>query len=141
MKPLDSSQLKVLNVLLNLKYCLVDHDLIVLDIDGNMKKTSVCIDVDKTATEALYNHIHFDNLFSRNISLEERRKFTTIIADTLYSHLKRDFPLRKFKIYIEIDEGCLTIRFTQIHSNEDSWLNEDDFIDQINAGDLVVFGD
>lgn len=139
MKPLNNAQVKALNLLLGTKFCLCNNGLILFVFDR--KPQDIIINIDKTATEALYNHIHFENLIHRDIEFDIKKEFVEIIMNTLYLRLKNEFPNKKFRIYVEIENTCLTIRFTQIHHHEENWANEKDCINQINSGNLFILSD
>ena len=138
-KSLNFEQVKALNQILGIKFYLDDNDLVLISEDGHCPK--VCINIDRTETEALHNHLHFDRFFSKDVSKTEKDKFTQIMMEMLYLRLKRAFPQRLFRIYVENDRDCLTLRFTQIQPEEENWANECDFANEINAGTFCILSD
>lgn len=136
MKSLDSAQICKLTFLLGFDVYLANDDLILVSVNG--KKENVSINIDKTSTEALHNHLHFDNFFGANVSALDRSRFIKTVMGGLKLKLKEFFPDRKFRVYAEIDHRDFILRFTQIHPNEENWANESDYQEKIRDGTFYV---
>ena len=136
MKSLDSAQICELTFLLGFDVYLANDDLTLVSING--QKENVSINIDKTSTEALHNHLHFDNFFGANVSVSARSEFIKIVMGGLKLRLKDFFPGRDFRLYAEIDHRDLILRFTQVHPHEENWANESDYQEKIRDGTFYV---
>ena len=101
MKSLDSAQICELTFLLGFDVYLANDDLTLVSING--QKENVSINIDKTSTEALHNHLHFDNFFGANVSVSARSEFIKIVMGGLKL-------IRKYILMRRIGQTKATIR-------------------------------
>jgi len=90
---------------------------------------------DKTAFEALENHVHIIDCI-RKSEIPELVRVSKIFGMSILNHLKTDYPEKDFYVFISLKQGdSLIIRFHQ------KWLNEKPYYDArdfLNSNELVL---
>lgn len=76
-----------------------------------------CKKIDKTQTEAFYNHIHFWERI-KSSEKEKIRVFGTEIAYNLLEKLTLRYKNKKFVVYLDVNSEGAIIRFHQIWKDE-----------------------
>ena len=83
---------------------------------------------DKTAFEAVENHVHL----LENIKKEEFESLIPVaknLGQALTSHLKIQFPNKKFYIYVSLHlYDSMIVRFHQKWENEEPYCDPDDYV-------------
>ena len=91
---------------------------------------------DKTAFEALENHIHLLERIKKQ-EFESLIPVAKILGQTLANSLKTQFPNKKFYVYVSLRlNDSMIIRFHQKWENEEPYCNPADFVGEIEK----VFG-
>jgi hypothetical protein len=110
---------------------------------------------DITEAECLYNHIHILDQFRHSAALERDNSDTgsydhshadfklgcevaKVVALIWLQKLEAEFPSYRFRVYYT-ESSDPTIRFHRVHAGEANWLNENDWLDDIAAGKVIVY--
>jgi hypothetical protein len=112
--------------------------------------------LDRTGIEALMNHTHMIDLFKHNAGIQpidedderfydyDHPDFSSLcelaktIAQMWFQKLKLDFPQYDFRVYYTQDEDPV-IRFHRIRPNELNWIDEEQFIEEIERGKVIIY--
>ena len=87
---------------------------------------------DKTACEALINHIHLELIFDYN-NIDELREAGIVLAKLWCSRLKAEFPNKTFMVFLTVDEAdeddeysftSCTLRYCLKREDEPTWSDE-----------------
>jgi len=102
-----------------------DNELIILRVSNAPKRINLA-DLGyrtKTEYEGYENHFHvFDNVADNEMNAAA--KITELISENLLNKLHKNYPSRRFVLYIDINfENSIIIRFHQL------WPNEERFYD------------
>jgi hypothetical protein len=110
---------------------------------------------DRTEAECLYNHIHILDQFHHSAALDGNDSNTgfydqshpdfklgcevaKVVAIMWRQKLEADFPAYRFRVYYTEAEDP-TIRFHRVHAGEANWLDENDWLNDIAAGKVIVY--
>jgi hypothetical protein len=107
--------------------------------------------MDRTAVEALENHIHILDLFEHGDVWNEKRstyrtshphfklaeRIGQTIARAWHAKLKIDFPGQKFRVYYTRNDNPI-VRFHRVYPGEPSWLSERGRESDVARGHVLV---
>jgi hypothetical protein len=109
---------------------------------------------DLTAAEAFCNHVHVLDLVEHGAGLDGSDpgrgyydaahpdflaafEASKLIAQCWQAKLARDFPGRRFRVYVCADDNPV-VRFHTVRDNEAPWLDERDWAQAVAAGRVLV---
>jgi hypothetical protein len=107
------------------------------EYDVNYSKNTNYKCTDYTANESFINHIHVEDKIGIKLNKSFKEVIKTI-GNMWAVKLKREFPNYKFRIYLSCSDDYV-LRFHKIHDNEPFWLNEIEWKDEIEKGNLYVW--
>jgi len=110
---------------------------------------------DRTEAECLYNHIHILDQFHHGGELDGDKSDTgsydhshpdfklgcevaKVVASMWRQKLEADFPSYRFRVYYTEDNDP-TVRFHRVHVGEANWLDENDWLNDVAAGKVIVY--
>jgi hypothetical protein len=101
--------------------------------------------LDRTGGEAFANHVHVLDLFGPGCNLvrEGHPDFRVaceigkVMAQTWFAKLTRDFPQYRFRVYYTEKDNPI-VRFHRVRETEAIWLDEADWQDSLNKGEVIV---
>jgi hypothetical protein len=107
--------------------------------------TSFPCGLDRTGVEALANHIHVLDLFGHECNLVQEGhpdfraacEIGKVMAQTWFARLSRDFPHYRFRVYYTEKDNPI-VRFHRVRENEAVWLDEADWLQAVEQGEVIV---